>query len=107
MVDVSFRNTDLSESTICWNDFSNVDFKDATLENSDMRATVFIEVDFTRCDLRGCDIRHSSFKKCDFTDARMDGAKLTMKLGKWLKISEDQRKVIDWQESDGELPGGG
>src|SRR5688572_16741673 len=35
--DVSFRNTDLSESNLCWNDFTDVDFTDAVLANSDLR----------------------------------------------------------------------
>src|ERR1035438_7764265 len=28
---VSFKNTDLSESTLCWNDFNGVNFTDADL----------------------------------------------------------------------------
>lgn len=34
---VSFRNTDLHESNLCWNDFLGTDFTDADLARSDMR----------------------------------------------------------------------
>ncbi len=34
---VSFRNTDFTESNFSWNDFVNVDFESANLAKSDMR----------------------------------------------------------------------
>ena len=34
---VSLRNTDLSESTLCWNDFTDVNFTDADLCGCDLR----------------------------------------------------------------------
>ena len=39
--DVSFHNTDLSESNLCWNNFIGVDFSSAILVRSDLRATIF------------------------------------------------------------------
>jgi len=39
--DMSFRGTDLSESTLCWNDFIAVDFSDCDLSNGDLRASLF------------------------------------------------------------------
>lgn len=37
----------------------------------------------------------------------MAGAKLTRKRGEGIHLSEEQRKVIDWQESEGDEPSGG
>lgn len=104
---VSFMNTDLSDSTLCWNDFTEVNFTDADLSGCDLRASLFSETNFVRTNLRNADLRRSGFEACDFTDADMAGAKLTHEQGEELHLSFDQRKVIDWQESDGEEPPGG
>jgi uncharacterized protein YjbI with pentapeptide repeats len=104
---VSFRNTDLSESTLCWNDFNEVDFTDADLSGCDLRASIFSQVDFVRANLRNADLRRSSFEACDFTDAEMRGAKLTQEQGEQIDLSEEQRQEIDWQEIDGDEPPGG
>jgi hypothetical protein len=37
----------------------------------------------------------------------MAGAKLTRKQGERILLSDEQRKAIDWQDSDGEEPPGG
>lgn len=104
---VSFKNTDLSESTLCWNDFNEVDFTDADLSECDLRASIFCEVDFVRTILHNADLRLSSFEECDFTDADMRGAKLTRGQGDEIDLSEHQRQEIDWQDSDGDKPPGG
>jgi uncharacterized protein YjbI with pentapeptide repeats len=104
---VSFKNTDLSESTLCWNDFNEVNFTEADLSGCDLRASIFSEVDFVRADLRNTDLRRSDFETCDFTDADMGGAKLTHEQGEQIDLSEKQRQEIDWQESDGDQPLGG
>ena len=104
---VSFKNTDLSESTLCWNDFNEVNFTDADLSGCDLRASFFSEVDFVRANLRNADLRHSSFEACDFTDADMRGAKLTHEHGEQINLSEQQRQEVDWQETDGDEPPGG
>src|SRR5688572_5747799 len=65
---ISFRNTDLSESVLCWNDFEGVDFGACDLSRSDLRASNFERVRFVAADLRGGDLRRSSFVACDFTD---------------------------------------
>jgi uncharacterized protein YjbI with pentapeptide repeats len=104
---ISFKNTDLSESTLCWNDFIEVNFTDADLSESDLRASIFRRVAFVRTNLRNADLRRSSFEACDFTDADMAGAKLTRKQGERIHLSDKQRQVIDWQESAGEEPPGG
>lgn len=41
IIGVSFKGSDLSESILCWNDFTGVDFTDADLSGSDLRATHF------------------------------------------------------------------
>ncbi len=105
--DISFNNTDLSESTLCWNDFIEVDFTDADLSESDLRASIFRQAVFVRANLRSADLRLSTFNECDFTAADMAGAKLTQKRGEEIQLSDEQRKVIDWQENDGDEPLGG
>jgi hypothetical protein len=45
---ISFQNTDLSESTLCWNDFIEVNFTDADLSESDLRASIYRRVTFLR-----------------------------------------------------------
>jgi uncharacterized protein YjbI with pentapeptide repeats len=104
---VSFSNTDLSESTLCWNDFNKVKFTDADLSGGDLRGSLFIEVDFVRSNLREADLRHSTFEACNFTDAEMKGTKLTRKQGHQLLLSNKQRNEIAWQDSDGKPPPGG
>ena len=46
---VSFRNSDLNQSFMCWNDFVECDFSDADLACCDMRASVFRDCSFVRC----------------------------------------------------------
>ena len=53
----SFRNTDLSESNLRWNDFIDVDFTEATLAGADLRSSIYTRVNFTHTDLRGTDMR--------------------------------------------------
>ena len=104
---VSFKNTDLSESTLCWNDFTEVNFTDADLSRCDLRASFFRETDFVRTNLRNADLRRSNFEACDFTDADMRGTKLTREQAEQILLSDKQQQVIDWQKSDGEEPPGG
>ena len=42
----SFANSDLSESTLCWNDFVDVDFTNACLAGADLRASNYERVRF-------------------------------------------------------------
>jgi hypothetical protein len=104
---ISFKNTDLSESTLCWNDFIDVDFTDADLSGSDLRASIFNRTSFVRANLQNADLRRSTFKECDFTGADLRGAKLTHEQGKALPLSEEQKRAIDWQNSAGDEPEGG
>jgi len=104
---MSFRNTDLSESSLCWCDLNGVDFTGCDLSDSDLRASQFIKVEFVRADLRNADLRHSIFEGCDFTDADLRGAKLTYLQGAKLRLSDEQKKGIDWRFMGGEEPEGG
>lgn len=104
---ISFKNTDLSESNLCWNDFNDVNFEDADLSGSDLRASVFNNVRFVKTNLRKADLRFASFDSCDFTNADMQGAKMTHKRANSIRLSAEQLKAIDWQESDGQEPPGG
>jgi BTB/POZ domain-containing protein KCTD9 len=107
VAEASFRNTDLAESTLCWNDFVNVDFSDGSLRGSDLRAAMFNSVSFVRCDLRDADLRRSTFKNCDFTDADMHGTTLTRRQAAGLGLSSRQLEIVEIRSNDGEQPGGG
>ncbi|MBI1248264.1 pentapeptide repeat-containing protein [bacterium] len=104
---ISFLNSDLSESNLCWNDFIEVNFECADLGKCDMRASLFEDVRFVRANLCGADLRQSTFDSCDFTEAAMKGAKLTRKQAEDIRFSDEQRGMIDWQDSEGEEPPGG
>ncbi len=94
--DASFRNTDLSESTLCWCDFIRVDFSDACLGASDLRSSIFEETNFAGCDLCFADLRRSSFSNCNFADSLMRGAKLTRHQARQLILSPQQQADVDW-----------
>ena len=104
---VSFKNTDLSESTANWNDFIDVNFDEADLSRSDFRACLFERVRFKHANLTGTDFRYCGFKDCDFSGADLTDAKFTTKAGAALQFSPEQKQVIDWQAEDGEEPEGG
>src|SRR5215471_21814060 len=88
--DAAFRNTDFTESNLCWNDFIDVDFSDAVLAGSDMRASLFQRVKFVRTDLRGADLRHSTFEGCTFDGALMKGAIVARSQMGMLGLSKSQ-----------------
>jgi uncharacterized protein YjbI with pentapeptide repeats len=103
----SFHNTNLEESNLCWNDFIGVNFSSANLAKSDLRASTYENVDFSECDLSGSDLRQAEFNSCNFDNSIMAGVKLTKTVGATIRISEKQIGEIDWQESEGDEPGGG
>ena len=103
---VSFRSSDLSESTANWNDFSDVDFSSADLSRIDFRASVFERVSFLGAALRGADLRHATFRNCTFTGADMTGARLTRGFSWRFRLSPIQRAVVDWQPQGAEPEGG-
>ena len=103
----SFANTNLFESNLCWNDFIGTSFAGADLSGADLRASIFDRVDFSSAILAGADLRRSDFTSCIFDGASMKGALLTRKVGSDLPLTDEQRAVIDWQESEGEDPPGG
>lgn len=105
--DSSFKDPDLSESTLCWCDFIRVDFSDACLRASDLRASTFAQTSFARCDLSEADLRRSDFAACIFADAKMCGTKLTSRQLHQLMLSPRQRAEVDLQADDGDEPGGG
>jgi BTB/POZ domain-containing protein KCTD9 len=104
---VSFQNTDLSESNLCWNDFIGVNFSSSVLARSDLRASLFSDTSFQAADLSAADLRQSSFERCIFTDTLMTGTILTVVQWSILPLSERQRSEIAWTEIDGPEPGGG
>jgi uncharacterized protein YjbI with pentapeptide repeats len=105
IINASFRNTDLSESNLCWNDLVDVDFTDAVLARSDLRCSIFRRVKFNGCDLRGADMR-AMFEACSFGGALLDGAIM----GRWhrwkLHLTRAQRRVMTSRGVPG-VPSGG
>jgi hypothetical protein len=103
----SFRNANLAQSRLCWNDFTEADFTGASLAGSDLRASQFIRVRFSGADLSDADLRQSHFDRCVFTDTRLAGAILTPEQGRQMVLSRHQRDEIAWTQDDGPEPGGG
>jgi len=103
--DMSFKGSDLSESTLCWNDFVSVDFSDCDLSRSDLRAALFEYVNFSGANLSQSDLRRSDFNGCDFSGATLTGTKLTR--SQRLRLTAEQTSEVDWQDSDGDEPEGG
>src|SRR5262249_50770594 len=99
---VSFRNTDLSQSFMCWNDFINCDFTDADLSCCDMRASIFDSCSFVRCKLIAADLRRSSFEDCDFTDADLRGA--FIECMEDIAGTREQYRTIEITEDEGPQP---
>jgi hypothetical protein len=104
---VSFRDTDLHESRLCWNDWLECDFKEADLTGADLRGSRYVACSFVRANLTGADLRRSGFEQCDFTDAKMQGTRLTVEQGERLPLTEAQRGEIAWTEDEGPEPPGG
>jgi uncharacterized protein YjbI with pentapeptide repeats len=82
IVSCSFRNADLYLSTMCWNDFIDVDFRDASLAD--------------------CDLRAALFEGCKFDGAEMRGAILSRDCS--IVLSASQREQVVWSDEE---PGGG
>lgn len=108
---VSFHNSDLSESRMCWNDFVGCDFSNADLSGCDLRASNYTDCNFTGAILTRADLRCSSFEDCDFSGAIMMEA-----ISDWPSaqdqglldcLTEAQRAPMHWHEEPGEEPGGG
>ncbi len=107
---VSFANTDLSESRMCWNDFEGCDFSGADLSGCDLRASGFNGCKFAGAVLRGADLRRSSFEDCDFTGAELAGAVAQDADFQGCVqdyLSHEQQAVMVWSEDEGPEPPGG
>ena len=105
--DAAFRNTDFTESNLCWNDFVDVDFTDAVLAGSDMRASLFQRVRFVGTDLRRADLRRSTFEDCAFEGALMEGAIVTQMQEAMMGLSKSQIDDVAWSDDEGDEPDGG
>lgn len=109
-VRVSFANTDLSESRMCWNNFEECDFRGADLSRCDMRASIFRGCKFVGVVLRGADLRRSSFEGCDFSGAMLAGAVAEDEDAIWCMqdfLSDEQQEVMAWSPDEGPEPPGG
>lgn len=103
----SFCGSDLHESTLCWNDFIDVDFSNSILGQSDLRASLFQRVNFRGANLDAVDLRHATFESCSFEGASMRGATLTRAQREVLDLSDVQTAQINWVDDAGEEPEGG
>jgi hypothetical protein len=103
----SFRNTDLTESNLRWNDFIDVDFTGASLVRADLRASIYTRVNFTGTDLCDADMRRSSFEECILNGALMKGALIARGQADELVLSPSQKAEIAWCSDDGPEPSGG
>jgi uncharacterized protein YjbI with pentapeptide repeats len=74
----SFRNSDLRQSTMCWNDFVDVDFSDACLAD--------------------CDLRASTFERCNFANADLGRALLLRDQS--IGLSSEQLATIEWRDDE-------
>jgi len=63
---VTFHNTDLNESWLCWNNFEYCNFSEARLARCDMRCSYWLNCCFDGTDLTGADLRGSDFVNCTF-----------------------------------------
>ena len=103
---VSFRDCDLSESTVNWNHFIDVDFSAADLSLADFRGSIFERVSFRGTLLRGADLRRTTFRGCTFTEVDMTAAKLTRSFSWVFRLSRAQRSAIHWMLVGPEPEGG-
>jgi BTB/POZ domain-containing protein KCTD9 len=104
---VAIRNTDLSESNLCWNDFVKCDFELAIIDRADMRASNFVECNFAFASLLNVDMRHSSFSNCRFTNADVSGAIIAKEQLKELGLSAKQLASVVLRQEAGPEPNGG
>ncbi len=107
---LSFANTELSGSRMCWNDFVECDFSGSDLSGCDMRASKFAGCKFTEALLRDADLRRSSFEDCDFSGANLAGAVAEDEdaIGCVQDcLTKEQQAVMVWSPDSGDEPPGG
>ncbi len=102
-----FCNTDFSQSSMCWNDFIDVDFTDAVLIGCDLRASIFKRVRFVGANLCCADLRRASFDDCHFEGAMLHSATMTGFQAGAMGLSQQQRSEINLVLMEGPSPGGG
>jgi len=111
LTNVSFRNTDLSGSWMCWNDFTDCDFSKADLSGCDMRASQFKGCKFDGANLKEADLRRSGFEGCSFKGADLKGTVMdndsAADWGADEHLSKAQVASIVWHDDPGEEPAGG
>ncbi len=103
----SFVDTDLSESTLCWNDFEDVDFSRAGLGRADLRSSLFLRCRFDGADLSEADLRRSTFEECTFVGTAFLSARLTRGQASALPLTSDQRLQAAVTRDEGPEPPGG
>ncbi|MBS1997971.1 MAG: pentapeptide repeat-containing protein [Cyanobacteria bacterium SZAS LIN-2] len=115
MKGVTFKNSDLSQSRMCWNDFINCDFTEADLSGCDMRASNFENCNFTGANLTEADLRRSHITNCNFTGAiltealALPAAHREHRNGGSIEplLTAEQSATVGWIDLAGEEPPGG
>ena len=90
---VSFWNSNLRQSNLCWNDFEGTDFTGADLTGSDMRSSLFNKVLFVTTNLDGADLRRSSFTDCLCEETIMNRVILTRQQGATMRNAETEHRL--------------
>jgi len=109
---VSFCNTDLSQSVMCWNDFIQCDFSGADLSGCDMRSSTFVACKFRGAILTGADLRRGSFEECTFRGADLiecvaNDEHYATEFGLFDALTRQQQYQVTWREDPGPEPDGG
>jgi hypothetical protein len=104
---VDLSKSDLSRSTLCWNDFTRCWLVQCDLSRSDLRASTWLDCDFSRSSLRGCDLRHATFERCRFTGADLACAQIPARLRSALALTRSQAASVTWVDDEGPEPRGG
>jgi uncharacterized protein YjbI with pentapeptide repeats len=108
---VDFRNTDIVESRLCWNDFVHCDFSGANLTGCDLRASIYRNCNFSDAIFELADMRASTYEHCDFTGAQFRNAighrASAKKQGLLGCLSVEQKASMRWHYEPGEDVSGG
>lgn len=108
---VSFENTLLSDSRMCWTDFDECDFTGADLSGCDVRASNFEGCSFDNATLAGADLRSARFIGCSFIEGDLSHAIVDRQTAAESsfedELTDGQRSSIHWVASPGEEPPGG
>ena len=117
LVRASFKASELSLSTLTWNDFTDCDFSNCNLSQSDLRSSIFVRCNFDNANLAESDLRRSTFEGCTFINASFRNTKLYARKKKFglfksgddqtsLLLTKTQKSEVAWSDLGPEPEGG-